>query len=188
MPENALPCRNIAIRVDKPTYHGVIVAGIEPVPAGFGVIEITAVSKRVKVSDVACVCGNINSIAVCNRCNNTPLVVGVASDKCARCIGNADNVILCVTDVIIAVAVYAYRTDASIRFGVEVLKPVNRSIVRKTKRTIGYTFCYTVIGHDDEYILPNRIVFQFVREHYHVSVPESFGIQSGCVISLGDFF
>ena len=101
MPENALPCRNIAIRIDKPTDFGVIVAGIEPIPAGFGIVEVASITQGVKICYVIRVRAYVVAVAVGYRGNNAPLVVGVASDKCACLVGYAYYIILRVAEVFI---------------------------------------------------------------------------------------
>ena len=52
MPENALTGGNITIRIQEPSDNGVVIAGIQPIEAGFGVVEITAVSEGIEVRKV----------------------------------------------------------------------------------------------------------------------------------------
>ena len=81
MPNNALTCGNIAIRINKPAHFGVIVAGVEPIPTGFGVIEVTSIAEGIDVCYVIRVRAYVVAVAVGYRGNNTPLVVCVSGDE-----------------------------------------------------------------------------------------------------------
>ena len=58
-----LPSTCIAIRVDESANFGVIVAGLEIVEAGFGIVIIASVSQRVDFCEFAG-CGNDLAIGV----------------------------------------------------------------------------------------------------------------------------
>ena len=64
MTEQSLTGRNIAVRGNKSPDVGIVVSGVEVVPAGFDVEVIAAVAERVDVCDVIRVVGHIVSAAV----------------------------------------------------------------------------------------------------------------------------
>ena len=65
------------------------------------------------------ICTDINAVAVGDACNDSPLVVGVASDKCACAIGYTYNVVLCVSDIVELLVVVAERINITFSIGVE---------------------------------------------------------------------
>ena len=52
MANKALPGAGVAIRVDKSADFGVVVAGLQVVEAGFGVVVIASVSQRVDLREI----------------------------------------------------------------------------------------------------------------------------------------
>ena len=63
---------------------------------------------------------HIVAVAVCNARDVTPLVVGVAGYKCTRLVGDANDVVLGILDVVIAVRVIVERPYTAVSVGVEV--------------------------------------------------------------------
>ena len=62
----ALAGGDIAVRINKPASHGVVVAGIEVIEPGFGVVVIAAVAEGVVHADSACGrAGDGNTCAPC---------------------------------------------------------------------------------------------------------------------------
>ena len=64
MTEQSLTGRNIAVRGNKPPDVGIVVSGVEVVPAGFDVEVIAAVAERVDVRYVGFIVRNIVTDAV----------------------------------------------------------------------------------------------------------------------------
>ena len=63
MPENALTGGCVRIRVNKPTDRGVVVAGVEPIPARLGVVKIASVAQGGEVCNMACIVCYIVAVA-----------------------------------------------------------------------------------------------------------------------------
>ena len=83
MAEQSLTGRNIAVRGNKPPDVGVVVSGVEVVPAGFDVEVISAVAERVDVRYVIRVVGHIVPAAVRYAYMFSPCVVLVLRHKCS---------------------------------------------------------------------------------------------------------
>ena len=84
MTEQSLTGRNIAVRGYEPPDVGVVVSGVEVVPAGFDVEVIAAVAERVDVRYVIRVVGHIVTAAVRYAYMLSPCVVLVLRHKCSR--------------------------------------------------------------------------------------------------------
>ena len=65
------------IRAEEPADVGVVVSGVQIVPAGLYVVVIAPVSERVDVGDVGCVGGHIVARAIGDLEILPPSVVGV---------------------------------------------------------------------------------------------------------------
>ena len=61
----------------------------------------------------------VNAIAVGDGGYITPLVIGVTSDECACAVGDAYNVVLCISDVVELFVVVCERVNIAIRISVE---------------------------------------------------------------------
>ena len=104
VPNNALPCGRIPIRIDKPTPPRVIIPALQIVQPRFRVVNVSAVAQGVLFAEGARHrAGGGQRIAPC--------VVGVGHDARAAGIDEAGHVALCVLDVEIlrAVAVHGQR-------------------------------------------------------------------------------
>ncbi len=88
MTEQSLTGRNIAVRGNKPPDVGVVVSGVEVVPAGFDVEVIAAVAERVDVGDVGFIVRNIVPAAVRYAYMFSPCVVLVLRYKCSGSIAD----------------------------------------------------------------------------------------------------
>ena len=104
VPNNALPCGRIPIRIDKPTPPRVIVPALQIVQPRFRVVDVPAVAQRVLFAE-GC------SQRACGGQQIAPCVVGVGHDARAACADEAGHVALRVLDVEIlrAVAVHGQR-------------------------------------------------------------------------------
>ena len=65
------------------------------------------------------ICANINAIAVGDACNDSPFVVGVSSHERTCAVGDAYNVVLCISDVVELLVIVAERIDVTFSIGVE---------------------------------------------------------------------
>ena len=92
MAEQSLTGRNIAVRGYEPPDVGVVVSGVEVVPAGFDVEVIAAVAERVDVRYVIRVVEHIVTAAVRYAYMFSPCVVLVLRYKCSRRVANGHNV------------------------------------------------------------------------------------------------
>ena len=92
MAEQSLTGRNIAVRGNKPPDVGIVVSGVEVVPAGFDVEVIAAVAERVDIGDVGFIVRNIVTAAVRYAYMLTPCVVLVLRHKRSRRVADAHNV------------------------------------------------------------------------------------------------
>ena len=91
MTEQSLTGRNIAVRGNKPPDVGIVVSGVEIVPAGLDVEVIAAVAERVDVGDVIRVVGHIVTAAVGDLPVVPPRVVLVLRHKRSGSIADAHN-------------------------------------------------------------------------------------------------
>ena len=92
MTEQSLTGRNIAVRGYEPPDVGIVVSGVEIVPAGLDVEVIAAVAERVDIGDVIRVVGHIVTAAVRYAYMLSPCVVLVLRHKCSRRVADAHNV------------------------------------------------------------------------------------------------
>ena len=105
VPNNALPCGRIPIRIDKPTPPRVIVPALQIVQPRFRVVDIAAVAERVGCAEGCCQrAGGGQRVAPC--------VVGVGHDARAACGDETDHVALRVPDVEILRAVVVHGRRA----------------------------------------------------------------------------
>ena len=104
VPNNALPCGRIPIRIDKPAPPRVIVPALQVIQPGFCIVDISAVAQRVLFAEG---CGQRPG----GGQQIAPCVVGVAHDARAAGIDEAGHVALRVLDIEIlcAVAVHGQR-------------------------------------------------------------------------------
>ena len=107
------------IRIDEPTDFGIIVSGIQPIEAGFCIVEVATVAEGIDVCNMVGIFTDINTIAVGDGSNVAPLVVGVTGDECACAIGDAYNVVLCVSDIVELLVVVVEGVDVTFSIGVE---------------------------------------------------------------------
>ena len=63
---------------------------------------------------------NIVTVAIRYRGNDSPLVIGVFCDEIAVLVGDAYNVILRISDVVVLLVIVAERADTAVSVGVEV--------------------------------------------------------------------
>ena len=104
VPNNALPCGRIPIRIDKPTPPRVIVPALQIIQPRLRVVDVPAVAQGVLFAEGCCHrTGGGQRVAPC--------VVGVGHDAGAAGIDEAGHVALCVLDIEIlcAVAVHGQR-------------------------------------------------------------------------------
>ena len=98
VPNNALPCGRIRIRIDKPAPPRVIVPALQVLQPRFRVVDISAVAQGVLFAEGCCHrTGCAQQIAPC--------VVGVGHDARAAGIDEAGHVALRVLDIEILCAV-----------------------------------------------------------------------------------
>ena len=105
VPNNALPCGRIPIRIDKPPPPRVIIPALQIVQPRFRVVDVSAVAQGVLCAEGCCQrAGGGQRIAPC--------VVGVVHDARAAGIDETGHVALCVLDVEVlrAVVVHGQRT------------------------------------------------------------------------------
>ena len=104
VPNNALPCGRIPIRIDKPAPTRIIVPALQIVQPRFRVIDIPAVAQGVLFAE-----GGGQRAGGTQRV--APCVVGVGHNARAAGIDEAGHVALCVLDVEVlrAVAVHGQR-------------------------------------------------------------------------------
>ena len=104
VPNNALPCGRIRIRIDKSAPRRVIIPALQIIQPSFRVVDVPAVAQRVLFAEGARQrAGGGQRIAPC--------VIGVGHDARAACADEAGHVALCVLDVKIfrAVVVHGQR-------------------------------------------------------------------------------
>ena len=101
VPNNALPCGRIPIRIDKPTPRRVIVPALQIVQPRFRVVDVPAVAQGVLFAE-----GGGQRAGGGQRV--APCVVGVGHDARAAGIDEAGHVALCVLDVEILRAVVVH--------------------------------------------------------------------------------
>ena len=104
VPNNALPCGRIPIRIDKPTPPRVIIPALQIVQPRLCVVDVSSVAQGVLCAEGCCQrAGGAQRIAPC--------VVGIGHDARAAGADKAGHVALCVLDVEIlrAVAVHGQR-------------------------------------------------------------------------------
>ena len=109
VPNNALPCGRIPIRIDKPAPLRVIIPALQIVQPRLRVVDIPAVAQGVLFAEGCCHrTGGGQRVAPC--------VVGVSYDARAAGIDEAGHVALRVLDVevLCAVAVHGQRADGVI--------------------------------------------------------------------------
>ena len=105
VPNNALPCGRIPIRIDKPPPTRVIIPALQIIQPRLCVIDIPAVAQRVLFAEGCCHrTGGAQRVAPC--------VVGVGHDTRAAGGDEAGHVALCVLDVKIFRAVVAHGQRA----------------------------------------------------------------------------
>ena len=92
MAEQSLTGRNIAVRGYEPPDVGIVVSGVEVVPAGFDVEVIATVAERVDIGDVGFIVRNIVTAAVRYAYMFSPCVVLVLRHKCSRRVAYTHNV------------------------------------------------------------------------------------------------
>ena len=92
MTEQSLTGRNIAVRGYEPPDVGIVVSGVEVVPAGLDVEVIAAVAERVDVGDVGFIVRNIVTAAVGDLPVIPPRVVLVLRHKCSGSVAYTHNV------------------------------------------------------------------------------------------------
>ena len=104
VPNNALPCGRIPIRIDKPAPPRVIVPALQVIQPGFCIVDISAVAQRVLFAE-----GGGQRAGGAQRV--APCVVGVSHDARAAGIDEAGHVALCVLDIEIlrAIVVHGQR-------------------------------------------------------------------------------
>ena len=116
MTEQSLTGRNIAVRGYEPPDVGIVVSGVEVVPAGFDVEVIAAVAERVDVRYVIRVVGHIVTAAVGDLPVVPPCVVRVLRHKRSRRVADAHNVPLqvLVVPVLCSVVLKTYHAAGGI--------------------------------------------------------------------------
>ena len=104
VPNNALPCGRIPIRIDKPAPPRVIIPALQIIQPRLGVVNITAVAKG-----IGCAEGRGHGAGGGQRI--APCVVGVGHDARAAGVDKAGHVALRVLDVEVlrAVVVHGQR-------------------------------------------------------------------------------
>ena len=78
----------------EPADGGVVVSGVEVVPAGFHVVVISPVSERIDVGDVGCIGGHIVARAIGYLPVVSPSVVHILRDKRTCRVVDAHNISL----------------------------------------------------------------------------------------------
>ena len=111
------------IGAEEPADVGVVVSGVQVVPAGLYVVVIAPVSERVDVGDVGCVGGHIVARAIGDLEILPPRVVHILRDKCSRRVADAHNISLQVLVIPVFRSVVLHPDDRAGR----VVGIVNRS-------------------------------------------------------------
>ena len=111
------------IRTEEPADVGVVVSGVEVVPAGFHVVVISPVSERIDVGDVGCIGGHIVARAIGYLPVVSPSVVHILRDKGTCRVADAHNIPLQVFVVPVFRSVVLHPDDRAGR----VVGIVNRS-------------------------------------------------------------
>ena len=105
VPNNALPCGRIPIRIDKPAPPRVIVPALQIIQPCLRVVDVPAVAQGVLFAE-----GGGQRAGGAQRI--APCVVGVGHDAHAACADEAGHVALRVLDVEILRAVVAHGQRA----------------------------------------------------------------------------
>ena len=111
------------IRAEEPADVGVVVSGVQVVPADLYVVVIAPVSERVDVGDVGCVRGHIVARAIGDLEILPPSVVHILRDKGTCRVADAHNIPLQVFVVPVFRSVVLHPDDRAGR----VVGIVNRS-------------------------------------------------------------
>ena len=111
------------IRTEEPADVGVVVSGVQIVPASLYVVVIAPVSERVDVGDVGCVGGHIVARAIGDLEIPPPSVVHILRDKGTCRVADAHNIPLQVFVVPVFRSVVLHPDDRAGR----VVGIVNRS-------------------------------------------------------------
>ena len=114
--DEALSGAGITVRINEPANLGVIVAALEIVEAGFGIVIVAAVAERVNLCEVTC-CGNDFTIGVVIICRN--LIAGS--------IDQIHYVALEIGNVIIGRCCRAVAIDQAIRISSVIVNKIQRS-------------------------------------------------------------
>ena len=128
----------ICIRIDKAAGIGIIVAGVEVVQTGFGIVVIAAIPEGVEVGDVGSVgAGDKVSAAILYSKDMPPRIVEILRHQRAAAVEDADDVTLAVVDVVVI------RNRAAV-FVLEPI-PCSRFVVIKHGLCRLYYFVFSVI-------------------------------------------
>ena len=121
MTEQSLTGRNIAVRGYESSDVGIVVSGVEIVPAGLDVEVIAAVAERVDIGDMIRVVGHIVPAAVRYAYMLTPCVVRVLRHKYSGSVSDAHNVPLqvLVVPVLRSVVLKTYHAAGGIVYVVD---------------------------------------------------------------------
>ena len=112
MAQYALTGGDVDICVDKASGLGVIVAGLEVVERGFGVVNITPVAERVLCSQGACKRAGAGK-------QSAPTVIGVFYYGIVITVNQTDNIVLPVADIVVIRAVVIDRRYIAVRIVTE---------------------------------------------------------------------
>ena len=105
VPNNALPCGRIPIRIDKSAPRRVIVPTLQIIQPRLRVVDVPAVAQGVLFAEGGCQrAGGAQLIAPC--------VVGIGHDAGAAGADKAGHIALCVLDIEILRAVVAHGQRA----------------------------------------------------------------------------
>ena len=94
MSKESLPGGYVGIRVNEATSNGIIIAGLEVVQPGLGVIDIAAVTERILCSQGACERAGAGK-------QSAPTVVRVFYYRVVVAVNEADDVVLPVADIVV---------------------------------------------------------------------------------------
>ena len=118
MAEHALTGGDVDICVDKASGLGVIVAGLEVVERGFGVVNITPVAERVLCAQGARERAGAGKLLA-------PAVIGVFYYGIVITVNQTDNVVLPVADIVVIRTVEVDGNDIS---GCIVAEPITLTV------------------------------------------------------------
>ena len=127
--ENALPCRYIPIRIDKPSHFGVIIPAVEVVQSRFGVVVISAVAQGVDRAEG----GGGGAVGAEQLTERT---VGILDNAAAVRVQQGEHIAAEVAEVIHRCAATGHAVGAAVRVIGEVDRRVRSGLLGKHLRAV----------------------------------------------------